>query len=169
MPRLVYRFGDCTIDPSARELRCAGALATLSPKVFDVLAYLIEHRDRAVGRDELIAAVWGKIDVTDTLLGQTVLKARRAIGNSGDGQSAIRTIPRFGYRWVAELTVEERADAAVTGTAADEPERRPTHRTPAVRARMAWTAAAIAIAAIATGAENPTVAEIQPATNPTAG
>jgi len=103
MSRLSYRFGDCTVDPSARELRRGGVLATLSPKVFDCLIYLIEHRDRAVGRDELIAAVWGKLDVTDTLLGQTVLKARRAVGDSGDGQNAIRTIPRFGYRWIAEI------------------------------------------------------------------
>ncbi len=107
MPRPVYRFGDCTIDPSARELRNAGVLATLSPKVFDCLTYLIEHRERAVGRDELIAAVWGKVDVTDTLLGQTVLKARRAVGDSGNGQNVIRTVPRFGYRWVAEIAVDD--------------------------------------------------------------
>jgi DNA-binding winged helix-turn-helix (wHTH) protein/tetratricopeptide (TPR) repeat protein len=113
MPRPVYRFGDCTIDASARELRQRGALATLSPKVFDCLIYLIEHRDRAVGRDELIAAVWGKTDVTDTLLGQTVLKARRAVGDSGNGQSVIRTVPRFGYRWVAALR-EDTGDAANT-------------------------------------------------------
>ncbi|HSS07771.1 MAG TPA: winged helix-turn-helix domain-containing protein, partial [Rhodanobacteraceae bacterium] len=87
MSRPIYRFGDCTIDPSARELRTGGALATLSPKVFDCLIYLIENRERAVGRDELIAAVWGKVDVTDTLLGQTVLKARRAVGDSGNGQN----------------------------------------------------------------------------------
>ena len=110
MPHSLYRFGDVTIDPSARELRHRGALATLSPKVFDCLIYLIEHRERAVGRDELIAAVWGKLDVTDTLLGQTVLKARRAVGDSG--QNVIRTIPRFGYRWVAPLDGEDRTDAA---------------------------------------------------------
>jgi DNA-binding winged helix-turn-helix (wHTH) protein/tetratricopeptide (TPR) repeat protein len=109
MSRPTYRFGACTIDPSTRELRTGGALATLSPKVFDVLVYLVEHRDRAVGRDELIAAVWGKLDVTDTLLGQTVLKARRAVGDSG--QNVIRTIPRFGYRWVADIDVETAADA----------------------------------------------------------
>jgi DNA-binding winged helix-turn-helix (wHTH) protein/tetratricopeptide (TPR) repeat protein len=107
MLRPIYRFGDCTIDASARELRNHGALATLSPKVFDCLIYLIEHRERAVGRDELISAVWGKLDVTDTLLGQTVLKARRAVGDSGNGQNFIRTIPRFGYRWVAEILVED--------------------------------------------------------------
>src|SRR5262249_7864902 len=103
MPRPVYRFGAYAIDPSARELRDDGALVTLSPKVFDVLTYLVEHRDRAIGRDELIAAVWGKLDVTDTQLGQTVLKARRAVGDSGDGQNVIRTIPRFGYRWIADV------------------------------------------------------------------
>jgi DNA-binding winged helix-turn-helix (wHTH) protein/tetratricopeptide (TPR) repeat protein len=111
MSRPTYRFGECTIDPSARELRSGGVLATLSPKVFDVLVYLVEHRDRAVGRDELIAAVWGKIDVTDTLLGQTVLKARRAVGDSGNGQNVIRTIPRFGYRWVADIAVESGAES----------------------------------------------------------
>ena len=110
MSRPIYRFGDCTIDASARELRSRGALATLSPKVFDCLIYLIEHRERAVGRDELIAAVWGKLDVTDTLLGQTVLKARRAVGDSGNGQNVIRTIPRFGYRWVAGIAAEGGAE-----------------------------------------------------------
>lgn len=108
MAHLLYRFGNCTVDPAARELRYAGELVTLSPRVFDCLAYLIEHRDRAVGRDELIAAVWGRVDVTDALLGQTILKARRAVADSGDGQNVIRTIPRFGYRWVAEIGVENR-------------------------------------------------------------
>ena len=104
-------FGDCSVDPAARELRRAGVLVVLSPKVFDCLAYLIEHRDRAVGRDELIAAVWGRVNVSDALLGQAVLKARRAVGDTGDEQRAIRTIPRFGYRWVADILVED-ADAA---------------------------------------------------------
>ena len=110
MARLLYRFGESTVDPAARELRRGGTPVTLSPKVFDCLAYLIDHRDRAVGRDELIAAVWGRVDVTDALLGQTVLKARRAVGDTGDEQNAIRTIPRFGYRWVAEVEVEELPD-----------------------------------------------------------
>ncbi|MET0225361.1 MAG: winged helix-turn-helix domain-containing protein, partial [Dokdonella sp.] len=96
MSQPVYRFGSYRIDSSARELQHAGELVVLSPKVFDCLAYLIAHRDRAVGRDELIAAVWGKADVSDTLLGQTLLKARRVVGDTGNEQNAIRTIPRFG-------------------------------------------------------------------------
>lgn len=118
MARLLYRFGDCTVDPAARELRRAGEAVTLSPKVFDSLAYLIAHRERAVGRDELIAAVWGRADVTDALLGQVMLKARRAVGDTGDEQNAIRTIPRFGYRWVADIDVEERVERAPGAEAA---------------------------------------------------
>jgi DNA-binding winged helix-turn-helix (wHTH) protein/tetratricopeptide (TPR) repeat protein len=109
VPRPIYRFGDCRIDLFARELRRAGELVVLSPKVFDCLAYLIERHERAVGRDELVAAVWGKTEITDTLLGQTILKARRAVGDNADEQNVIRTIPRFGYTWVAALG----ADVAV--------------------------------------------------------
>ena len=77
-----YRFGDCRVDPSRRSVHHRDEQAVLSPRDFDGLAYLIEHRNRAVGRDELIAANWGKVDVSETLLGQTVVKARRAIGDT---------------------------------------------------------------------------------------
>ena len=120
MSHPVYHFGDCRVDPLARELHRDGTLLALSPKVFDCLVYLIEHRDRAVGRDELIAAVWGKADVSDTLLGQTLLKARRAVGDDGNEQNAIRTIPRFGYRWVRELDTPTAAPGETGGTAADD-------------------------------------------------
>lgn len=109
MVNCIYRFGDYQVSPAARELHFRGELVVLSPKVFDCLAYLIEHRERAVGRDELISAVWGKLDVSDTLLGQTILKARRAIGDTGNEQNAIRTVPRFGYRWIAEVAAEPAA------------------------------------------------------------
>lgn len=117
----IHHFADCSVDPAARELRRNGELVTLSPKVFDCLAYLIEHRERAVGRDELMAAVWGRADVSDTLLGQTVLKARRAIGDDGNEQRMIRTVPRFGYRWVAELLFEPVHEDAKQDTAVTSP------------------------------------------------
>jgi DNA-binding winged helix-turn-helix (wHTH) protein/tetratricopeptide (TPR) repeat protein len=118
VPRQIYVFGDCRIDPSARELRRAEDLVVLSPKVFDCLAYLAEHRDRAVGRDELVAAVWGKTEISDTLLGQTILKARRAVGDSASEQRVLRTIPRFGYAWVAELAEEPAARVPAPATSA---------------------------------------------------
>lgn len=117
MSHPIYQFGDCRVDPLARELLRDGSLIALSPKVFDCLVYLIEHRDRAVGRDELIAAVWGRIEVSDTLLGQTLLKARRAVGDDGNEQNTIRTIPRFGYRWIRELDVLDASEAAAPADA----------------------------------------------------
>jgi DNA-binding winged helix-turn-helix (wHTH) protein/tetratricopeptide (TPR) repeat protein len=98
-----YRFGDYRLAPAPRELWHAGALAALPPKSLDCLIYLIEHRERAVGRDELMSAVWGRVDVSDDVLAQTLLRARRAVGDTGNEQRAIRTVPRFGYRWVLEV------------------------------------------------------------------
>ena len=107
MSRPIYRFADCIVDLGARELRRDGKLLTLSPKVFDCIAYLIERRERAIGRDELIAAVWGRADVADVQLSYLMRKIRHTLGDSGDGQTTIRTIPRFGFRWVADTRTEE--------------------------------------------------------------
>jgi DNA-binding winged helix-turn-helix (wHTH) protein/tetratricopeptide (TPR) repeat protein len=108
-----YRFGEFVLDPAARELRFKGEQLAPSMKVFDCIAYLIENRDRAVSRDELIAAIWGKVDIEYTVLGQLMAKVRRTIGHSGHDQDSIRTIPRFGYRWVAPITSHEGSTGAL--------------------------------------------------------
>jgi DNA-binding winged helix-turn-helix (wHTH) protein len=102
-----YQFGDCRVDPERRELWRGGKLVVLPPPVFDFLSYLIVHHERAVGRDELVAAVWGKTEISDTLLGQTVLRLRRELGDDAKAQHLLRTIPRFGYRWVAPVQIGE--------------------------------------------------------------
>ncbi len=111
MARRIHHFGVCSLDIAARELSRAGERLSVSPIVFDCIAYLIEHRDRAVGRDELVAAVWGKTGVSDSVLGKTLLKARRAVGDSGEEQNILRTVPRFGFHWIAEVRIEERAES----------------------------------------------------------
>ena len=108
-----YRFGRFRLDPRSRELRAGDELVGIPPKSFDCLAYLIEHRDRAVGRDELISAVWGSTDVSDHSLAQTLLRARQVLGDTGAERTMIRTVPRFGHRWVA-ATESVEAQAAVT-------------------------------------------------------
>jgi len=100
-----YRFEGYELDPAARELRDARGPVAVAPKSFDCLVYLLERRERAVGRDELISAVWGRIDVSDALLGQTLARARRAVGDTGEDQRVIRTVARFGYHWVAPVDV----------------------------------------------------------------
>jgi DNA-binding winged helix-turn-helix (wHTH) protein/tetratricopeptide (TPR) repeat protein len=110
MDHPAWRFGEFVLDRATRELRRGGKRVSLSAKAFDCIAYLIEQRGRAVGRDELIAAVWGRVDVSDSVLSQTVLYARRALEDTGREQHAIRTVVGFGYHWVAPIeTVELRA------------------------------------------------------------
>jgi DNA-binding winged helix-turn-helix (wHTH) protein/tetratricopeptide (TPR) repeat protein len=101
-----YRFGEFRLCVASRELLHFERPVALSSRVFDCLLYLIEHRDRAVGRDELVAAVWGRVDVSDAQLGQIVLRVRRAVDDDGNEQRAIRTMPKFGYHWVADTRVD---------------------------------------------------------------
>lgn len=96
-----FRFGLFVLQPAARRLLRDGVPVTCPKLVFDVLHYLIEHRDRAVGRDELAAAVWQRTDVADVQIGQVVLRARRAVDDDGTSQHSIATVPGFGYHWVA--------------------------------------------------------------------
>lgn len=104
---LRWRFGPHVLDPARRELLRDGVPQALPARAFECLRYLIEHRDRAVGRDELVRAVFGRRDASDAQLAQIVLRARRAIGDDGQEQRAIRTVPRFGFRWTAEIETIE--------------------------------------------------------------
>ncbi|HEY0179910.1 MAG TPA: winged helix-turn-helix domain-containing protein, partial [Dokdonella sp.] len=106
MAARILRFGEFRLNPAARELRGDSGPLVLSVSAFDCLAYLVEQRERAVGRDELIAAIWGRADVGDGLLSQAIVQIRHQLGDDRRGQRFVRTVPRFGYRWVAE-TVEE--------------------------------------------------------------
>ena len=148
-----YQFGNSRISPARRELWRAGKLVALPPQAFDFLAYLIEHHDRAVGRDELVAAVWGKTEVSDTLLGQTVLRLRRELGDDAKEQRLLRTIPRFGYRWVAPFEIDD-AEAALAQPTQTQlvAETTPVaNAMPASRARR-WLAVAAVTLTIAVGA-----------------
>ena len=100
-----YRFDDFVLDAAARELWRGDQRIAIPPKSLECLAYLLQHSGRAVGRDELIAAVWGRVDASDTLLTQTIWRARRAIGDD-EGDHHLRTVPRFGYRWTAPVRIE---------------------------------------------------------------
>ena len=116
-PRM-YRFGDYRLDPAARELRHDGHLTPLPRRVFDGLAYLVEQRERAVGHDELISALWGRVDVANAQLSQLIMQVRRAVGDDSQLQHSVRTIAGFGYRWVVPTVVIEAGDASPPAVAA---------------------------------------------------
>lgn len=107
-----FRFGAYRLIPAARELWKDGGRVTLPPRAFSCLVLLVEQRARAVGREELIEALWPRGVASDVQLGQLILQCRRAIDDDGQTQHAIRTVAGFGYRWVAPTVIEAAAAAA---------------------------------------------------------
>jgi DNA-binding winged helix-turn-helix (wHTH) protein/tetratricopeptide (TPR) repeat protein len=99
----VFRFGACELDEGRRELRVDGGLRHLEPQVFDVLAYLIHHRDRVVPKTELLDQVWGSRFVSESALTSRIKTARQAVGDTGREQTAIRTVHGRGYRFIAPV------------------------------------------------------------------
>jgi pimeloyl-ACP methyl ester carboxylesterase len=104
----MFAFDTCQLDPSRFELRRDGATVHVEPQVFDVLRYLLEHRDRVVPKAELLDAVWGDRFVTDSALTSRLKAARRAIGDDGASQRLILTVHGVGYRFVGDVTVGSR-------------------------------------------------------------
>jgi TolB-like protein len=98
-----FNFGSCSLDAGRRELVRDAEVVAIEPQVFDLLVYLIEHRDRVVSRDDLLAAVWGGRIVSESTLASRINAARTAIGDSGGEQRLIRTIARKGFRFVGEV------------------------------------------------------------------
>ena len=103
---MLFTFGDCSVDCDRRELRRGDELIAVEPQVFDVLVYLIRHRDRVVSRNDLLEGVWGGRIVSESTLSSRINSARSAIGDSGDQQQWIRTIARKGFRFVGEIREE---------------------------------------------------------------
>ena len=102
-PRGSVRFGPFTLDLRARKLWRDDALVALPSRALEALAYLVAHRDRAVERDEIIAAVWHDVAVTDDSLIHAISVIRRSLGDDPAQPSFIETIPRRGYRFVAAV------------------------------------------------------------------
>jgi TolB-like protein len=100
---LLLRFENYDLDGDRRELRHDGQLVEIEPKVFDLLAYVITNRERVVSRDDLIAAVWDGRIVSESALATCINAARTAIGDSGERQRLIKTLPRKGIRFVGSV------------------------------------------------------------------
>ena len=75
----------------------------VEPQVFSLLACLIENRDRVVTKDEVIEMVWDGRIVSDGTLNSRINLARKAVGDDGKAQAVIKTFPRRGFRFVAEV------------------------------------------------------------------
>ena len=91
---LRYLFEDYALDPDRRELYRGANVVPVAPQVFDLLDYLIRNRKRVVSKDDLINAIWNGRIVSDAALTTRLNAARSAIGDSGEEQRFIKTLPR---------------------------------------------------------------------------
>lgn len=99
-----FEFGPFKVDLSTRQLSREGETIPLTPKAFDVLVALIRSRGSVVTKEGLLAVVWPKAFVTDDNLTQNIWAIRRALGDDSAQPLYVSTIPRVGYRFVADAT-----------------------------------------------------------------
>jgi DNA-binding winged helix-turn-helix (wHTH) protein len=102
---MIYRFGAFELDDARFELRHRGTAAEVQPKVLRLLLHLVQHRERAVGVDELLRELWPDEVVGQGSVKRAVRGARSVLMSFGGEEAWIRTVPRYGYQFVAEVSV----------------------------------------------------------------
>ena len=117
---MIYNFENYALSLKRRELRLGPELVPLEPQNFDLLQYLIESRDRVASKDDLILNVWKGRIVSDATMSSSVAAVRQAIGDSGEAQRFIRTIPRKGFRFVGMVRQETDASEPKLPSSASE-------------------------------------------------
>jgi TolB-like protein len=100
---LRYLFEDYTLDLERRELYRGTNAVSVAPQVFDLLDYLIRNRERVVSKDDLINAIWNGRSVSDAALTTRLNVVRSAIGDTGEEQRLIKTLPRKGFRFIGTV------------------------------------------------------------------
>jgi TolB-like protein/cytochrome c-type biogenesis protein CcmH/NrfG len=126
-----FLFSNYVLDPDLRELTRGGEAVPVEPQVFDLLAYLIESRERVVSKDDLIARIWEGRAVSESTLTSRINAARKAVGDSGKDQAVIRTIARKGFRFVGDVHVQGGGPARSRGPL-DQPGEPPPSPLPAL-------------------------------------
>ncbi len=96
-------FGDLELDLTLFELRRTGIRVPLEPQAFDVLSYLVAHRDRVVSKEELMDQIWGGRFISETAVTSRIKQVRRAVGDHGRAQRVIVTVHGRGYRFAAPV------------------------------------------------------------------
>jgi TolB-like protein/DNA-binding winged helix-turn-helix (wHTH) protein/Flp pilus assembly protein TadD len=100
---LDFRFADYEIDLGQHELRRSGEIVPIEPQVFDLLVHLVRNRERTVTKVELLDTIWQGRTVSEAALSSRIKAARKAVGDNGDAQVLIRTIPKRGFRFVGAV------------------------------------------------------------------
>jgi len=125
--RHLYVFGPYRLAVAERLLLRAGDVVPLTPKAVDLLIMLVENRGRLVTKKELMNAVWPDSFVEEANLSYNVSLIRKALGEGESGRRYIDTVPKRGYRFVAEVL--DRVESDAEATAADLQSRQSGRRT----------------------------------------
>ena len=103
-PAVPVRFGEFRLDPARAEFTRSGEPVALRPKTYALLTLFVASPGRVLGKDELLAALWPKVVVTEGSLSQCVTELREALREHG--ASLIKTVARQGYRFDGELLAD---------------------------------------------------------------
>lgn len=105
-PFMKYRFFECVLDIDAHSLTRDGEVQNVEPMVFDLLLLFVQNAGSLVTRDQIVEEVWGGRIVSESAISARIAAMRRAVGDDGKTQSIIRTVPRRGFQFIAELSQE---------------------------------------------------------------
>jgi DNA-binding winged helix-turn-helix (wHTH) protein/TolB-like protein/Tfp pilus assembly protein PilF len=128
----LYDFAPFRVDATERLLMRDDQVVPLTPKVFETLLLLVENRGHTVTKEEMIARLWPESFVEEGSLSQNIFLLRKALGGDAQGNQIIKTVPRRGYRFVADVTEvsegetgllieQQRHSETVSGEPASEP------------------------------------------------
>jgi DNA-binding winged helix-turn-helix (wHTH) protein len=113
---VIYAFDEYQLDTQRYELRHDGTLCALERQGFNVLVYLVQHRDRVVAKDEILDQLWPHQSVSESTLTQRLRAVRRALGDNGREQRFIKTLHGRGYRFIATVQEHDFGDVASSST-----------------------------------------------------
>jgi DNA-binding winged helix-turn-helix (wHTH) protein/Tfp pilus assembly protein PilF len=107
---MIYKFDEFEVKDTLREIRLGGSLLNVEPKVYDLIVYFMEHAHQAISKDELQDAIWPAVEVSETAVTRAIMKARKVLTDPDQPQTYIQTIHGHGYKFIANLTVEQPGD-----------------------------------------------------------
>jgi Tol biopolymer transport system component/DNA-binding winged helix-turn-helix (wHTH) protein len=140
-----FEFGPFLLDPARRSLLRDGVPQSLPPKAFDVLALLVECRERVVSKEELLSTLWADTFVEEGNLSQQIFVLRRTLNGLSESPEYIATIPRRGYRFTAQV-IERSKSERLAESAPNEPSRRRSRwLVPSLGAAVVLVAAPLAL------------------------
>src|SRR6187549_2809347 len=108
-----YLFDGFRVDVGERMLFKENREVPLTPKVFDTLQVLLENSSHVLTKKELMQQVWPDSFVEENNLAQNISILRKALGEGKEGEQYIQTVPKRGYRFVADVRTNEEEESVM--------------------------------------------------------